>query len=152
MTTQPIANQAPIVSVIIPAYNAERFIPQAIQSVLEQTYQSYEIIVVDDGSTDKTKDILKEFEDKVCCIYQENQGPSAARNAGIKISQGRYICFLDADDIWTPDKLEVQVEFLECHPDISLVFSDHQDFDAGGGSVPLVSGREKGEVWGRLSV
>lgn len=122
------AMQPPVVSVIIPAYNAEGFIAEAIQSVLEQTYQSYEIIVVDDGSTDKTKDILKGFNSQICCLYQENRGPSAARNAGIAVSQGTYICFLDSDDLWIPHKLEAQLEFLESHQDIDLVFSDHQDF------------------------
>ena len=124
-------NQPPLVSAIIPAYNADQFIAQAIQSVLDQTYRSYEIIVVDDGSTDKTKAILREFNGQIRCINQENRGPSAARNAGINIAQGKYICFLDADDLWTPDKLEVQIDFLERHPNIALVFSDHQDFKAG---------------------
>ena len=124
-------NQSPLVSVIIPSYNAEQFIGQAIESVMAQTYPSYEMIVVDDGSTDKTKEILKEFDGQIRCVHQENRGPSAARNAGIEIAQGTYICFLDADDLWTPDKLEAQVEFLERHPDIALVFSDHQDFKSG---------------------
>ncbi len=125
----PIANQDSIVSVIIPAYNAEQFISQAIQSVVEQTYQSQEIIVADDGSTDKTGDILKEFDHKVRCIYQEKQGPSAARNANIKVWQGKYICFLDADNLWTSEKMDMQLSFLASKSDIALVFSNHEEFN-----------------------
>lgn len=124
-------NQSPLVSVIIPAYNADQFIAQAIQSVMDQTYRWYEIIVVDDGSTDETQGILKGFSGQIRCMYQENRGPSVARNVGIAIAQGKYICFLDADDLWTSDKLEIQVAFLERHSDIALVFSDHQDFQEG---------------------
>ncbi len=123
---------SPLVSVIIPAYNAEQFIEQAIQSVLAQTFQAYEIIVVDDGSTDKTQDILRGFKGQIHCIFQENCGPSSARNAGIKIAQGEYIGFLDADDLWTPTKLEVQLDYMKRYPDIALVCSDHQDFDVEG--------------------
>ncbi len=123
-------DQFPTVSVIIPAYNADKFLPEAIESVLNQTYQSYELIVVNDGSTDKTEEILLTFKDRVLCKHQKNRGPSAARNAGIEIAQGKYISFLDADDLWTPDKLEVQVAFLEIHPDIAFVCADHLDFNA----------------------
>ncbi len=123
---------SPLVSVIIPTYNADQFIGQAIQSVLDQTYRSYEIIVVDDGSTDKTKDFLRGFAGQIHCRFQENRGPSAARNTGITIAQGEYICFLDADDLWTPHKLECQLEYMDRHPDIAFVFSDHQDFNARG--------------------
>ena len=124
--------QSPLVSVIIPVYNAEQFVAQAIQSALAQTYRSYEIIVIDDGSTDKTKSALETFGDKIHCLYQENKGPSAARNAGMRIARGKYICFLDADDLWTPEKLEVQVSFMEKNDDIALVFSDHEDFNEDG--------------------
>ena len=124
MRHTPTDNQSPLVSVIIPTDIADRVIEKAIQSVVDQRYRSYEIIVVDDGSTDKTKDILRGFNGQIRCLYQENRGPSAARNAGIKIAQGKYICFLDADDLLTPDKLAAQVDFLELHPDIAFVFSD----------------------------
>lgn len=123
MAVSPLA----LVSVIIPTYNADKFIEEAIQSVLAQTYRMYEIIVVDDGSTDNTKEVLRKYQDKIRCIFQANCGPSAARNAGIKIAQGEYICFLDADDLWTSDKLEVQVSYLNRYPDIAFVFSDHID-------------------------
>jgi len=107
----------PLVSVIIPAYNAEKYIAEAIDSVLAQTYPAYEIIVVDDGSTDRTKEIVETQGHKdtgthveIRYMYQENRGPAAARNAGIKIAKGEYMTFLDADDIWLKNKLEIQVK------------------------------------------
>lgn len=142
-TTPHKDNESPLVSVIIPAYNADQFIAQAIQSALNQTYRSYEIIVVDDGSTDTTKEVLATFGDNIHCLYQENRGPSAARNAGIKIAQGKYICFLDADDLWTSDKLRVQCEFMEQNQDVAFACSDHEEFDAGG--IVLRSFLEKKE-------
>ena len=125
-------SQSPLVSVIIPAYNAEQFIAQAIQSVLNQTFRSFEIIVIDDGSTDKTKEFLQKFHSQIRCVCQKNQGPSLARNAGIKVAQGEYICFLDADDFWTPEKLEMQISFMKGKQDIALVFSDHEEFSDKG--------------------
>jgi len=120
--------ELPLISVIIPTYNADKFIAEAIESVLAQTYKMFEIIVVDDGSTDKTTDILRKYHEKIQYIFQENRGPSAARNVGINIAQGEYICFLDADDLWTSDKLEAQLKYLNRHPEVVFVFSDHQDF------------------------
>lgn len=128
MNTKTIINPNPLVSIVIPTFNAAQFIRETMQSVLAQTYQRYEIIVVDDGSTDNTKDILTEFKSLICLFQQENRGPSAARNAGIKAAKGEYICFLDADDLWPPEKLVVQLEFFESHPEIAFVSADHQDF------------------------
>lgn len=122
----------PLISVIIPAYNVEQFISQAIQSVLAQTCRPHEIIVVDDGSTDNTKEVLRQFDGKIRFLYQQNKGPSAARNAAINLSQGELICFLDADDLWTPDKLDEQLAFMEAHPEIAMVFSDHEEFNEEG--------------------
>ena len=119
----------PLVSVIIPTYNAEKFIVQAIESVFAQTYRQYEILVIDDGSTDNTQEVLRVFEDRLHCYYQNNRGPSSARNKGIQFASGEYICFLDADDLWTSEKLQSQVEFMESHPELGLVFSDHEDFN-----------------------
>lgn len=104
------------VSVIIPAYNAERFILDAVNSVLRQTLSPSEVIIVNDGSTDNTLDIAKklsDFHSQIIVIDQKNGGPSKARNAGLKIASGDYITFLDADDIWHFNKLEVQVNELE---------------------------------------
>jgi glycosyltransferase involved in cell wall biosynthesis len=121
-----------LVSVVIATYNSARFIGQALKSVLSQTYDRYEVIVVDDGSTDNTQEVLREFEAWIQYLYQENHGPSAARNAGIRLAKGDYICFLDADDQWSPNKLESQLAFLEDHSNIGLVFSDEEEISTPG--------------------
>ena len=102
-----------MISVVIPAYNEEKNIGKAIDSVLNQTYQNFEIIIVDDGSTDNTREIVQAFKDKrVKYIYQQNSGPSKARNTAIDIASGEYIAFLDADDIYMPNKLEISLQLL----------------------------------------
>ena len=103
----------PNVSVIIPCYNAEKTIAETIESVLAQTYQDYEIIVVDDGSMDQSKEVIQSFGEKVKYIYQENGGQSAARNTAIRNSIGKYLAFLDSDDLWKPQKLEKQLEIMQ---------------------------------------
>jgi glycosyltransferase involved in cell wall biosynthesis len=120
-----------LVSIIIPTYQSERFISDAIDSVLAQTFKDYEIIIIDDGSTDHTQEVLKKYSDleNIKLIWQSNQGPAAARNFGIKKSSGEYIAFLDADDIWLPNKLERQIHFLEKHPLIDLVYCDSYIFN-----------------------
>ncbi len=105
------------VSVIIPSYNREWIIREAIDSVLNQKYRNFELIVVDDGSTDNTVKILSSYRDKITVIRQENKGVSAARNRGIKKASGHLIAFLDSDDLWLPYKLEKQVEFFNSNPD-----------------------------------
>jgi len=100
-----------IISVVIPVYNCEMFLAQSIDSILAQTYNPIEIIVIDDGSTDGSGAVAKSFEDfQVKYFYQPNSGIGAARNMGIKISKGKFLAFLDADDLWMPDKLSFQVE------------------------------------------
>ena len=106
------------ISAIIPAYNAEKYLARSIDSVLAQTCPVDEIIVVDDGSTDKTAEIIKRYGDKVRYIHQDNAGVSAARNAGIHAATGDWIAFLDADDEWLPKKIERQVENLTRNPDL----------------------------------
>lgn len=106
----------PLVSIIMPAYNAARYIKETIESVLTQSYSNWEMIIVDDGSTDNIAEIIKEYSEKdarIQYIYQTNKGQSSARNRGIKEAQGKYIAFLDADDLFLPAKLEEQVKFLE---------------------------------------
>ncbi len=110
------------VSVVIPTYNFAQYITEAIISILNQTYKNIEIVVVDDGSTDDTKDVLKPLSDRIKYIYQENSGPSRARNTGILNSSGGYIAFLDADDFWEPTKLEKQLNLFEDDHKTSLVF------------------------------
>ena len=108
----------PFVSVIIPTYNRAVSIGRAIESVLGQTYVEYEIVVVDDGSTDNTQQILKTYDGLIKCIAQKNAGVSAARNAGIQIARGEWIAFLDSDDQWFPNYLKLQIECIERSPEI----------------------------------
>lgn len=122
----------PKVSVIIPAYNNARFLQEAVESVFAQTYQDYEIIVIDDGSTDNTKEVLAPYLDRIQYIYQPNRGASSARNTGIRHSHGDYIAFLDADDIWLPEKLRIQVEYLNNHPDTAMVYALALRVDVNG--------------------
>lgn len=118
----------PKVSVIIPVYNGERFLSEAIESVINQTYPNWEIIAINDGSTDRSMEILKHYKSKLSSlihvINQENLGPSVARNSGIKKAKGEYIAFLDYDDLWLSEKLEKQVKFLESNNEISLIYCD----------------------------
>lgn len=115
----------PKVSVVIPAYNCERFISDAIESILRQSYKDYEIVIVDDGSTDKTAEIIKQYNnEKIKYIYQTNGGPAKARNTGIFNSKGEYIAFLDQDDAWLTNKLKLQVEVLENNNRVGLVYTD----------------------------
>jgi len=110
-----------LVSVIIPTYNSLQYICKAIDSVLAQTYKNIEIIVVDDGSTDDTMLILKKYESKIAIISQANRGPSIARNVGIVKAKGDYITFLDSDDLWLPEKLEKQIDFIKANPNVKFV-------------------------------
>jgi glycosyltransferase involved in cell wall biosynthesis len=113
-----------LVSVIIPTYNRKHIIEGAIKSALNQTFKDYEIIVVDDGSTDGTREFLESLSIPITIISKENGGVSSARNVGIQNAKGKYIAFLDSDDAWLPDKLKMQVEYLESHPDMPLVYTD----------------------------
>ena len=120
------------VSVIIPTYNREKFVGRAIESVLNQTYKDYEIIVVDDGSMDNTKSVLAQFDNKIQYVYQENHGISGARNRGIQESKGEYIAFLDSDDVWIPEKLTIQVDILNKNRNVGLVYSKLAILDEKG--------------------
>jgi glycosyltransferase involved in cell wall biosynthesis len=116
-----MSDQTGQVSVIIPTYNRAHLIGQSIESVLNQTYRAVEVIVVDDGSSDNTKDVVTKYGDRVRYIYQKNAGPSAARNNGVNNSSAEFIGFLDSDDVYLPTKLEKQVTYLNNHPDIDVV-------------------------------
>lgn len=111
------------VSVIIPTYNRENLIKKALDSVEAQTYPDYEVVVIDDGSTDHTREVVESYGEKVHYFYQENQGIAGARNAGIKRSSGEYIAFLDSDDYWLPEKLERQMALFGEHPEYGMVAS-----------------------------
>ncbi len=114
----------PTVSVVIPAYNSSDVISEAIESVLSQTYKDFEIIVVDDGGTDNTEEIIRSYDFPVNYIKQENGGAAVARNTGMHAARGDYIALLDSDDIWLPSKLEKQIEFLERETDVGVVCCD----------------------------
>jgi len=119
----------PLVSVIIPAYNSARYISRAISSAIAQTYKDIEILVVDDGSTDRTADIVRSFGDpRIKYFYQENRGQGAARNNGIRISKGEYVTFLDSDDFYLPEKIDKQVNFLETNPEHQAVYCNALHF------------------------
>ena len=115
-----VACEAPRVSVVIPTYNRAGCLPRAIDSVLAQTFDDYEIIVIDDGSSDNTSEVLAAYGDRVCVVKQVNQGVSAARNHGIRVARGEFVAFLDSDDEWLPRKLEAQVQYLNSHSDVGF--------------------------------
>lgn len=114
------------VSVIIPVYNGERYIVQAIESVLSQTYENFEVIIVNDGSMDNSYEKIEPFlkQRNIKYIEQKNKGVAAARNTAIKNSSGELIAFLDQDDLWLPEKLEIQVDYLRRHSEVGLVHSN----------------------------
>jgi O-antigen/teichoic acid export membrane protein/GT2 family glycosyltransferase/2-polyprenyl-3-methyl-5-hydroxy-6-metoxy-1,4-benzoquinol methylase len=120
------SKDAPTVSVIMPAYRAAEYIGDALESVLNQTYTDYEIIVVNDGSpdTDDLEQALEAYRDKIHYISQENRGCSAARNVAVRVARGGLVAFLDADDCWEPEYLQQQVTFLESNPSVDLVYAD----------------------------
>lgn len=145
----------PLVSVVIGTFNREKYVRQTVDSVLEQTFRDFEVIVVDDASTDRTPEILKSYGDRIRLIRRDcNSGlPSVARNAGMAQAKGRYIAFLDSDDYWYPSKLEKQVELMEAHPDIALSHTFCRVVDEE--SRPLYVRREKempttGDLFERL--
>jgi glycosyltransferase involved in cell wall biosynthesis len=114
------------ISVIIPTYNRGDVLDRAIKSVLSQTYKNYELIVVDDGSTDNTSRILSKFTDKIRFYSKLHGGVSSARNFGLEKSEGTWVAFLDSDDYWLPEKLDRQMQYLKEHPDIMIVQTDEK--------------------------
>ena len=116
------------VSVIMPVLNGERFIGNAIQSILDQSHRHLEIIVVDDGSTDDTQRIVQSFGDDVQCLSQENQGPAKARNTGLKAATGNVIGFLDADDLWPANRLQKMLKRFEEDSSLEIIMGHTQSF------------------------
>ena len=129
---QPRDRDTPLVSVVIPVYNGEPFIADCLQSVHEQTYRPLEVIVVDDGSTDRSLEIVKRSPGEIKIITQQHRDVSGARNAGIREAAGAYIALLDQDDLWRPDKLIKQIDVFRQHPEIDLVFTDLIKFFPSG--------------------
>src|ERR687885_1823430 len=128
--------KAGLVTGVIPCYNQAHFLGEAIESVLAQSYTHFEIIVVDDGSTDNTSEVATRYP-KVRCIRQDNQGLAAARNAGLRVSEGTYLVFLDADDRLLPDALEVGLECLEAYPECAFVSGKLRRIAADGSPLPV---------------
>lgn len=128
---------SPAVSVVTAAYNVAGYIGQTLESALAQTFRDFELIVVDDGSTDGTRDIVDGISDpRVCLVSRPHQGASCSLSDGVALARAPYLSFLDADDLWSPSKLERQVQFLDDHPNADLVFSwsrmiDEQGVDTG---------------------
>ncbi len=126
----------PNVSIIIPVYNDEKRVAEAIESALAQTLKDVEVIVVDDGSTDGTREVIRRYEEQIVHIRQKNSGPAVARNAGIRAAKGKYVCFLDSDDLVTPGKCAVQVDFLDRHGEYGLCAGSWREvFEHSGKSV-----------------
>lgn len=142
-----------LVSVIMPTYNCGRFIAESISSVLAQTYTRWELLIVDDCSTDNTADLVASFNDPRIRYQRnaQNEGAALTRNRALREAKGRYIAFLDADDLWAPEKLEHQIAFMQQH---GYAFSYHNYVEIDEQSRPLgvlVSGRKKVGKWGMMS-
>ena len=133
------ATHTPQVSVIIPAYNGDRYIVQAVESALCQTFTDLEIIVVDDGSTDATHQILQPYFDRIRYVYQENRGVAAARNRGIQEAQGEFIAFLDQDDFFLPDKLAAQIALFRQQPSLGIVNSGWRLVNQQGDAISEIT-------------
>jgi glycosyltransferase involved in cell wall biosynthesis len=137
----------PSVSIVVSAFNVGPYIRAAVDSVRRQTFTDTEIIVIDDGSTDDTSERLRAVHDvRLRVVRQPNAGLSAARNAGIALASGRYIGFLDGDDVWHPDKLKHHVAILDAHPEIGLTFSRSAIIDASGRATGRFSRRAEGPI------
>jgi len=130
-----------LVNIIIPAYNVQKYVGSAIKSVLAQTFKDFEIIVVDDGSSDDTKEVIHAFGDQVRYIWQENMGLGGARNAGILASNSEFIGLLDADDEWRPNFLERMMALVQSRPDAFVYYSGAQGMDSEGNDLPQIFGR-----------
>jgi glycosyltransferase involved in cell wall biosynthesis len=138
---KPVEHDQPLVSVIIPNYNHAQYVSDAINSVLAQVYRNYEIIVVDDGSTDNSREVITKFGEPVQYIHQKNAGLSAARNTGIKASKGALIGVLDADDMYEPDFLSTLVTTLLENPDADGIYCGYQFVDHKNNLLPQIEAR-----------
>ena len=137
------SSSSPWVSVVIPVYNCDRFVAWTVESVLQQSYTHYEVIVVDDGSTDNSYQVLQPYFDRIHYIYQDNQGVAAARNRGIQQATGDFIAFLDHDDYWLPDKLEKQVALWQQYPTWEIIHSGWRRVDTWGNALGNITPWQK---------
>lgn len=143
-----MSNNNPLVSIITPTFNRSDYLPEAIDSVLGQTYPNFELIIIDDGSTDDTKTLVDSYltDPRINYIYQSNQGQSVARNKGIAESKGEFVCFLDSDNAWCPNKLERSVQEFRRFPEADIVYGDiilidEKSAEIGKGSMKRYSGK-----------
>ena len=152
-----MSEEHPLVSVIMPVHNGARYLRAALESVFAQTYRPFEVIVVDDGSTDDSGVIAQSSPD-VRYIHQGNQGVAAARNNAIDVAQGEFFAFLDQDDLWTPDKLKLQIGYFLSNPEVGYTLTQQQFFLDPGATIPawfrkeLLSEVHTGWVLGTLVV
>jgi glycosyltransferase involved in cell wall biosynthesis len=116
--------KAPAVSILMPAYKVDKYITEALDSVFNQTFTDFEVIVINDGSPDQLEQVLEPYMNRIVYLKQENSGQSAARNRAIEIARGRYLALLDPDDIWTPDYLSIQISMMDNDPTISVLYPD----------------------------
>jgi glycosyltransferase involved in cell wall biosynthesis len=140
-----------LVSVMMPAYNAEAFVGQAIESVLAQSNPNWELVIVDDGSSDRTAEVASGYADpRIRLVRQENGGEASARNTALKHMQGEFLAFLDADDLYLPNHLAVTVEYLSSHPKTDGVYTDGYYIDQTGRQLQTLSSRRRGPFEGNL--
>jgi glycosyltransferase involved in cell wall biosynthesis len=118
----------PLVSVILPVYNCERYLSDALNSIISQTYNHFEIILVNDGSTDRSREIAMQFKQRIRYHYQANAGIGAARNAGVDMASGSFLAFLDADDIWPAEKIALQLAVFRSNTDLDVAFGHVRQF------------------------
>jgi glycosyltransferase involved in cell wall biosynthesis len=118
----------PLISCIVPVFNGEQYLRESLDSILAQSYRPIEIIVVDDGSTDGTREVATSYGDQVRYLWQPNAGPPRARNFGLRLAQGEFVAFLDADDLWQPDKLSLQMARFRERPELDLCVTYCQVF------------------------
>lgn len=127
----------PLISIITPTYNREKTLSQAVESVLSQTYKNWELIIIDDGSTDNTREMLSKYlnDPRIKYRYQNNSGQSTARNHALKLYTGKLVCFLDSDDFWPDNKLERQVNLMKVHPTVDIIHGDEITVDESGREI-----------------
>lgn len=141
----------PLLSVVIPTYNRADYIALTIESVLQQTYDNIEVIVIDDGSTDNTAVVLEAFAPQVRYVRQQNAERGASRNHGLRLASGKYVAFLDSDDLWLRDKVAGGIELLEARPDVGLLCTDAVEIDGNGMERRILRAHGfSGQVTGKL--
>jgi glycosyltransferase involved in cell wall biosynthesis len=155
MNDTPADGQA-LVSVVVPTYNRAALLDQAISSVLRQDYRRWELLVIDDGSTDDTAAVLQSYahEPRIRSFSQPNSGQAVARNRGIQKARGEFVAFLDSDNLWLPHKLGIQMAYLAAHPEVDVLYGDTEIIDIDGRVLPRASTRPRhsGVVWRQLLV